>query len=246
MAGILLLGQPQGAAVKAEAGSLTVEISDATLEVHRVPFSEAGMAERFIADPLFYRNLAAFLASELRRQTDIADGQGNCGLVIKGQLTELAEGFENIATVLTPHEGILTPQTAGQAALIITNLRDAFAAFSEDHPELCQLAVIGLAGYALHQFGGVTADIGALISFAVVKKEKLSDIFSSCEPPVTGDQSRALNGGDRVCWHADKNDQGTVIETNWAGVTVKWDNRSEQAILHNDMAYVERVPTKTI
>jgi len=41
-----------------------------------------------------------------------------------------------------------------------------------------------------------------------------------------------------------KNDQGTVTETNWAGVTVKWDNRSEQAILHNDMAQVEWVPTK--
>jgi hypothetical protein len=178
MAGILLLGQPQGAVVKAETGSFRLEGGDATLEVHRAPFSESGMAERLIADPVFYRNLAAFLASELRRQTDIADGQGNSGLVIKGQLTELAEGFENVATVLTP-EGILTRQAAEQAALIITNLRDAFAAFSEDHPELCQLAVIGLAGYALHLFGGITADIGALISYAVVKKEKLSDIFSS-------------------------------------------------------------------
>jgi hypothetical protein len=46
------------------------------------------------------------------------------------------------------------------------------------------------------------------------------------------------------CWNADKNDQGTVTETNWAGVTIKWDNRSEQAILHNDMAQVEQVPGK--
>ena len=61
---------------------------------------------------------------------------------------------------------------------------------------------------------------------------------------MTGAQSRTLSVGDRVCWHADKNDQGTVIETNWAGVTIKWDNGSEQAILHNDMAQVERVPTK--
>jgi hypothetical protein len=28
------------------------------------------------------------------------------------------------------------------------------------------------------------------------------------------------------------------------GVTIKWDNRSVQAILHNDMAKVERVPVK--
>jgi len=59
---------------------------------------------------------------------------------------------------------------------------------------------------------------------------------------VTGDQSRGLKVGDRVCWIADKNDQGTVTEKNWAAVTIKWDNRSEQAILHNDMAQVERMP----
>jgi len=52
---------------------------------------------------------------------------------------------------------------------------------------------------------------------------------------MTGDQSRTLSVGDRVCWHNDKNDQGTITETNWAGLTIKWDNRSEQAILHNDM-----------
>jgi hypothetical protein len=63
---------------------------------------------------------------------------------------------------------------------------------------------------------------------------------------MTGDQSRTLSVGDRVCWNPDKNDQGTVTEKNWAGVTVKWDSRSAQAILHNDMAQVERVPTKMI
>jgi hypothetical protein len=61
---------------------------------------------------------------------------------------------------------------------------------------------------------------------------------------MTGDQSRQIQVGDRVWWNADNNDQGTVTEKNWAGVTIKWDNRSEQAILHNDMAQVERVPTK--
>ena len=61
---------------------------------------------------------------------------------------------------------------------------------------------------------------------------------------MTGEQSRQLKVGDRVCWGATTTDLGAVTETNWAGVTVKWDNRSEQAILHNDMARVERVPTK--
>ena len=62
---------------------------------------------------------------------------------------------------------------------------------------------------------------------------------------MTGNQSRTLNVGDRVCWHTDKNDLGTVTEKNWAGVTVKWDSRGEQAIHHNDMAQVERVLVKT-
>ena len=63
---------------------------------------------------------------------------------------------------------------------------------------------------------------------------------------MTGDQSRLLKIGDRVCWKASATDQGTVTEKNWAGVTIKWDNLSEQAILHNDMTQVERVPNKLV
>jgi len=63
---------------------------------------------------------------------------------------------------------------------------------------------------------------------------------------MTGNQSRLLKVGDRVSWHNDQADQGTVTEKNWAGVTIKWDNRSEQTILHNDMAQVERVPSKLV
>jgi hypothetical protein len=61
---------------------------------------------------------------------------------------------------------------------------------------------------------------------------------------MTGNKSRLLKAGDRVCWKASATDQGTVTETNWAGVTVKWDSRSVQAILHNDMAQVERALIK--
>jgi hypothetical protein len=63
---------------------------------------------------------------------------------------------------------------------------------------------------------------------------------------MTGTESRALKVGDLVCWRNDQADRGTVTETNWAGVTIKWDNRSEQAILHNDMAQVERAPANLI
>ena len=52
---------------------------------------------------------------------------------------------------------------------------------------------------------------------------------------MTGSQSRLLKVGTRICWRGDKNDQGTVTEKSWSGVTLKWDSRSHQSILHNDM-----------
>jgi hypothetical protein len=62
---------------------------------------------------------------------------------------------------------------------------------------------------------------------------------------MTGGESRQLAVGDRVCWGT-TTDLGTVVEKNWAGVTAKWNNRTVQAILHNDMKQVERVPTKIV
>jgi hypothetical protein len=55
---------------------------------------------------------------------------------------------------------------------------------------------------------------------------------------MTGDQSRILMVGDRVFWADDLTDQGTVMERDWAGVTIKWDNRAEQTVLHNDMTTI--------
>jgi hypothetical protein len=37
---------------------------------------------------------------------------------------------------------------------------------------------------------------------------------------------------------------GTVTDKDWAGVTLKWDNRSQQSVLHNDMAWVGMVSKK--
>jgi hypothetical protein len=42
---------------------------------------------------------------------------------------------------------------------------------------------------------------------------------------MTGEQSRQLDVGDRVCWQNNRADQGTIAETNWPGVTIKWDSR---------------------
>jgi hypothetical protein len=58
---------------------------------------------------------------------------------------------------------------------------------------------------------------------------------------MTGDESRELKIDDKVRWQKDQGDQGTVTETNWAGVIVKWENLGKQAILHNDMGQVERL-----
>jgi hypothetical protein len=151
--------------------------ADAT--VTRAPFSEPGMAERFVADPMFYRNLAAFVASELRRQADGIDGQGNLGTATKSQLTELADGFHEIATGLTTRNGILTPQAASLVASLVTNLRAIYAAIMESHPALLDLASIGLAAYAFHQFGYADPNLSLIISAAVVKKEKLVDVISA-------------------------------------------------------------------
>jgi hypothetical protein len=65
---------------------------------------------------------------------------------------------------------------------------------------------------------------------------------------MTGDQSRLLKVGDRVCWGrgTTTTDAGTVVETAWNGVTIDWDDGHTTLIQHNDMAQVERMPTKII
>jgi hypothetical protein len=61
---------------------------------------------------------------------------------------------------------------------------------------------------------------------------------------LTGDQSRPLQVGDRVCWRAKTTDLGTVVDTTWNGVTIDWDDCQTTTIQHNDMKQVERVPVK--
>jgi hypothetical protein len=61
---------------------------------------------------------------------------------------------------------------------------------------------------------------------------------------MTGEQSRLLKVGDRICWKNDQANSGTVTETNWAGATVKWDSRGEQRVLHNDMGGMTLISKK--
>jgi hypothetical protein len=61
---------------------------------------------------------------------------------------------------------------------------------------------------------------------------------------MTGDQSRLLKVGDRVCWGVTITDLGTVVGVSWSGVTIDWDDGHTSSIQHNDMVQVERMPTK--
>jgi hypothetical protein len=61
---------------------------------------------------------------------------------------------------------------------------------------------------------------------------------------MTGDQSRTLKVGDRVCWGEKTTDLGKVVATSWSEVTIKWDDGETNSVSHNDMAKVERVPNK--
>jgi hypothetical protein len=37
---------------------------------------------------------------------------------------------------------------------------------------------------------------------------------------------------------------GHDYRNNWAGLTIKWDNRDKQDVLHNDMAQMEQMPLR--
>lgn len=61
---------------------------------------------------------------------------------------------------------------------------------------------------------------------------------------MTGDQSRLLKPGDRLCWAASTTDLGRVVATAWSGVTIDWDDGRTSSVQHNDMAKIERAPVK--
>jgi hypothetical protein len=61
---------------------------------------------------------------------------------------------------------------------------------------------------------------------------------------MTGEKSRQLKIGDKVCWLNDQADQGTVTDKNWSGLIIEWNSRGEQNVLHNDMAAISLVLKK--
>jgi hypothetical protein len=61
---------------------------------------------------------------------------------------------------------------------------------------------------------------------------------------MTGDASRKLKAGDRVRWGDSLTDSGTIESADWRGVRIAWDDGHKTEVFHNDMAKVERAPTK--
>lgn len=61
------------------------------------------------------------------------------------------------------------------------------------------------------------------------------------ENPMTGEQSRLLATGNRVCWDNSLTDRGTISETDWSGVEIVWDDGRTEFCRHNDMAKVTLV-----
>jgi hypothetical protein len=50
--------------------------------------------------------------------------------------------------------------------------------------------------------------------------------------------------GQQVTWLGDTTDRGTVVERNWTGVQIRWDNGKTSFHHHNDMRDITPVPTR--
>lgn len=186
---------PPGAEAKALAGQLapltaraTAQVAarasaDITLqpavsvdaEVNRAPFNPIAIAERIAENPEFYRRLASFIASELANEAERCKGQGNAEHIIKGQLLQQAGGFADLA-------GHIAAQAYDKAANVVISIRDGLVTFSENHPQLVanieSLSVICLSTFILGDLG-VSPNLSALISVAIVNGEKLTDLIKA-------------------------------------------------------------------
>jgi hypothetical protein len=144
-----------------------------------LPFSEIAIAERLAADPDFYRRLFRFAADELTREMILSEGKplkGNSGAVISTELVLFQLGFDSAATDLESSNS----DRFTRAAKTLAAIRDSVGQFCENYPALArtffQLPAVTLGVYVLHQVG-VPAELGALISAAIIRNEKLADLL---------------------------------------------------------------------
>jgi hypothetical protein len=168
------------AQVGVTAEPLTAQVT-VDAKVIRAPFSEAGIAERLAENPEFYRQLLHFAANNLRNEASnykVEVGKANSAAVVRAELHALADRFEGAAEVL---EG-KSPDRFATAANLVSQIRSQVAGFADNHPELANgffdLAAVVLGCYALHQIGA-SGDVAAFVSYAVIKREKLSEIIKA-------------------------------------------------------------------
>jgi hypothetical protein len=58
---------------------------------------------------------------------------------------------------------------------------------------------------------------------------------------MTGDESKLLKVGARVCFNGELTDRGTVTATQARYVTIEWDDGHKSFSSHHEMKRVERV-----
>ena len=63
---------------------------------------------------------------------------------------------------------------------------------------------------------------------------------------MTGDESRKLKVGNRVCWGGNAINQGVVRGISWSDITIDWDDGDTTSVSHNDMKQVDRVPANLV
>lgn len=56
---------------------------------------------------------------------------------------------------------------------------------------------------------------------------------------MTGDHSRKLKVGAKVCWENELGAKGAVTENGRSAVKIKWDNGVTSEVMHNDMGLVK-------
>jgi hypothetical protein len=178
-----------GVALSTEGGTYTISgAADVTVDADvipapevtsQLPFSEIAIAERLAANPDFYRRLLRIAADELKREIVLSEGKpltGNSGAVISAELGLFQRGFDSAATDLESSNS----DRFTRAGKTLAAIRDSVGQFCENYPALArtffQLPAVTLGVYVLHQVG-VPAELGALISAAIVRNEKLADLL---------------------------------------------------------------------
>jgi len=161
------------------AGQISVTVD---AEVSQAPFGEIDIAKRLAQNPAFYCQLMLFAAASLRKDAEnypVAPGQENSAAVIKAELNTKADKFERAVAVLDSNAS----DRFATAAKTVVEIRDQIVGFAENHPGLTktffELASVVFGCYLLHQIGGAQADVSAFVAYAVVRKEKLSEIIAA-------------------------------------------------------------------